>query len=89
MDIENIHDENGQDSDERRLKKRCNAVNSIKAKDEYKILERLRSEGVTEDIPLTPDPHSIEDTSKRTWEKKVQVWREKLRDLSSREKQPQ
>lgn len=90
VDIENIN-ENAEESKERRLQKRSNAVISIKKKEEYRVFEQIKREGrlsemvasgIIKDIPLTPDPEAIDITSKRTWEKGVQEWRAHLRCVS-------
>jgi hypothetical protein len=87
IDIEDIN-EDSQEAKERRCRKRSTAVNSIKGKEEYKVVDRLRREGslvsllesgVIKRIPRTPDAQNIDDTSKRTWEKAVQEWRADLR----------
>ena len=61
---------NKENDEATKLKKRCNAVATIKAKQEYNITASLP------DQPRAPDPHA--KMSKRQWEKAMMMWRSEL-----------
>ena len=65
---------NKENDEATRLKKRCNAVAAIKAKQEYIITASLP------DQPRAPDPHA--KMSKRQFEKAMMMWRSELRAKS-------
>ena len=62
---------NKENDEATKLKKRCNAVAAIKAKQEYIITAS------SPDQPQAPDPYA--KMSKRQWEKAVMTFRSELR----------
>jgi len=64
---------------EAKLQKRTAQVAIIKARSEY-----IASQGFGRTVrPSTPDPTTVRQTSKRTWENSLKTWRTQLKALES------
>ena len=67
----------------RRLTKRTNGFFAILRTPEYHSAYSLWSQGLIPSMPWAPDPFDLA-VSKRTWEARVQIWRNELKLIARR-----